>query len=307
MVGDLCVVVLGATATGKTGLACDLARRFGGEIVSADSRQVYRGLDLGSGKDLSEYGDVPYHLIDVASLPDEYNVYSYQRDAYAAIACVLSRGRLPIVCGGTGLYLDAVVRAYRFADAPVDTSLRAELDGLSLGELAERLVASGAGTHNTTDFEDRARLVRAIEIAGASAAASASGAASSVNRPEMRTLTIGIRFPRAELRARIRSRLLDRIERGMIDEVRTLHEGGVSWERLERLGLEYRFTAEYLQGKIADEGEYVETLYTAICRFAKRQETWFRGMERKGVEIRWIEGADAKTAAELVSDRRLRD
>ncbi len=306
MVGNLRVVVLGATATGKTSLACALARRFSGEIVSADSRQVYRGLDLGSGKDLSEYGDIPYHLIDVASLPGEYNVYSYQRDAYAAIADVLSRGRLPIVTGGTGLYIDSVVRAYRFADAPVNSSLRSELDRLSLGELAERLVATGAKTHNTTDFEDRDRLVRAIEIAEAASgeAASADPVSPGSSPPDLDTLVIGIRYPRPELRDRIRARLAERIRQGMVDEVRSLHAGGVSWERLERLGLEYRFTAEYLQGKIPTEREFFEGLCTAICRFAKRQETWFRGMERKGVGINWIDGADAETAAGLVSGRR---
>lgn len=308
MVGELCVVVLGATATGKTSVACALARRFSGEIVSADSRQIYRRLDLGSGKDLAEYGDVPHHLIDVASLPDEYNVYSYQKDAYAAIADVLSRGKLPIVAGGTGMYLDSIVRGYRFADAPPRPELRAELDALSIEELAERLASTGARTHNTTDYEDRARLIRAIEIAEAAEAAEASAVASetltSGDRPAIQPFVIGIRYPRPELRRRIRARLLERIDAGMVDEVRGIHACGVSWERLERLGLEYRFTAEYLQGKIPDERDYIEGLTVAICRFAKRQETWFRGMERKGVSIRWIDGGDIETAIELVSDRR---
>lgn len=294
------VVVLGPTATGKTGLAVWLARRFSGEIISADSRQVYRGLDIGSGKDLAEYGEVRHHLIDVTDLRSEYSVFNFQRDFRAAFADVAARGKLPIVAGGTGMYLDAVIRGYEMVEVPVNENLRAELDRLSIGELAARLTALKDDVHNKTDLVERPRLVRAIEIAEYKRDVSGSRDARS-DRIAIRPLILGVRFPRAELRARIRARLDSRMAEGLVDEVRALHDSGASWERLERLGLEYRHAAEYLQGKISSEREFVESLYIAICQFAKRQETWFRGMERKGVEIHWIESGDPAKAESLVS------
>ena len=320
-----CIVILGATATGKTGLGVHLARRFGGEIISADSRQVYRGLDIGSGKDLFEYGDTPHHLIDVATLGEEYNVFSYQRDFYRIFPGILSRGKLPVIVGGTGMYLDAVIRGYRLNAVPENPALRAELDRLGLDELIARLLTLKAEVHNRTDLDDRGRLVRAIEIAEYSRSDAAAGGdvvcsdaggsdcsvpdreeSSSIDsaavRPDIRPLILGVRFERAELRARIRARLEERIAEGLVEEVIDLHETGTDWERLERLGLECRFTAEFLQGKIPERAEYVERLYRAIGQFAKRQETWFRGMERKGVTINWIENGD-RAAAEALAGR----
>ncbi len=310
MVGETspnCVVVLGPTATGKTGLAVRLARRFSGEIISADSRQVYRGLDIGSGKDLAEYGDVPYHLIDVTDLRSEYSVFNFQRDFRAAFDDISARGKLPIIAGGTGMYLDAVIRGYEMIEVPVNERLRAELEGLSIDELAARLTALKEDIHNKTDLIERPRLIRAIEIAerkrelAAMTAGPDAAGADAAEPCDIRPLILGVRFPRAELRARIRARLEARMTEGLVEEVRSLHEAGASWERLERLGLEYRHAAEFLQGKISSEREFVEALYVAIGQFAKRQETWFRGMERKGVEIHWIDSGDPAKAESLVS------
>ncbi len=293
------IVLLGPTASGKTGLGVHLALSVGGEILSADSRQVYRGLDIGSGKDLSEYGDIPYHLIDVASLPDEYSVFSYQKDFYRIFPEVISRGRVPVIVGGTGMYLDSVIRGYDFADVAENPRLREELAGLSLSELIARLLSLKAEIHNRTDLEERPRLVRAIEIAEhkRSLASSASAfPAGTEGRPDIKPLILGIRFERSVLRERIKARLEARIAEGLIGEVKALHENGISWERLERLGLEYRATAEFLQGRIGSQKEWADGLYISICQFAKRQETWFRGMERKGVEIVWIDGGSREIA-----------
>lgn len=313
-----CVVVLGPTAAGKTALAVHLARLTGGEILSADSRQVYRGLDIGSGKDLSEYGEIPFHLIDLASLPDEYNLFSYQRDAYRAFSDIVARGKLPVIVGGTGMYIDAIVRGYLLREVPENSVLRRELAALSMDALADRLRLAKGELHNRTDLGERDRLVRAIEIAeyrrecgtfgcdggtlpGQAGNSGATGAEGGLpERPAIRPLILGLRFPRAVLRERIRQRLYARIEEGLVEEVRSIHESGISWDRIERLGLEYRFTAEYLQGKSGGEESYAEGLYRAICRFAKRQETWFRGMERKGVDITWIDGGDRFAAEAMV-------
>lgn len=296
------VVILGATATGKTSFGVSVAREFGGEIVSADSRQVYRGLDLGSGKDLAEYGEVPHHLIDITDLSREYSVYDFQKDWYRVTEEIASRGKLPVTVGGTGMYIDSVVRGYALAKVPVNDRLRRELESLSIDELVTHLLSLKKDVHNRTDLVDRSRLVRAIEIAEYErderdiAPVGQEPPASDRN-----LLVLGVRFERSVLRRRIRTRLEERIDAGLVDEVRALHEGGASWERLERLGLEYRFTAEFIQGKIATKGEYVESLYTAICQFAKRQETWFRGMERKGVAIEWIEGGDRDRAVATIT------
>lgn len=306
------VVVLGPTASGKTALAVHLAEAFGGEILSADSRQVYRGLDIGSGKDLAEYGRVGYHLIDIASLPDEYSVFHYQDDFFRAFDSITCRGFLPVVCGGTGLYLDSVIRGYSFNRVEVNPALRAELSSLSLEDLCARLLKRKPVIHNKTDLLDRERVIRAIEIAEADplpdrtafsdSLQHADGSQHSDRGPRtIRPLVLGVRFARTELRKRIGERLDARISAGMVEEVTLLHEAGISWERLERLGLEYKYTALFLQEKMRDFSEFRETLYTAICQFAKRQDTWFRGMERKGVRITWVENGSREAALEAVS------
>lgn len=289
------IVVLGPTACGKTGLGVALAAALNGEIVSADSRQVYRYLDIGSGKDLAEYSftkegrvvDIPYHLIDVAELPQEYNVYDYQQDAYKAISSILSRGKLPVIVGGTGMYLDALIRGYDLVSVPTNEKLRKELAGKSMEELSQCLLELRGSLHNHTDLTERHRLLRAIEIASFQNEGGRVEKSSALP-PDFSPLILGTTFPRDQLRQNIKRRLRARLKDGLIQEVQGIHDGGISWARLERLGLEYKFVAQFLQGVIATENELFSQLNVAIGQFAKRQETWFRGMERKGVKINWL-------------------
>lgn len=288
-----CIVLLGPTAVGKTAIGVRLALEFGGEILSADSRQTYVGLDIGSGKDLDEYTvggvRIPYHLIDVADLSGEYTVFDYQQDFYRAFSDVTARGALPVVVGGTGMYLDAVIRGYDFVAVPENQALRARLSSLTLEELAARLIRLKPNLHNRSDLADRDRAIRAIEIAEFMRSGEAPRArAAMAARPDIRPLVIGTTFARELLRENIAARLRARLDGGMIEEVRSLHERGVPWRRLERLGLEYRYCALFLEGEIRSRSELFDRLNIAIRQFAKRQETWFRGMESKGVRIRWL-------------------
>ncbi|HOF38453.1 MAG TPA: tRNA (adenosine(37)-N6)-dimethylallyltransferase MiaA [Candidatus Hydrogenedentes bacterium] len=295
------LVVLGPTASGKTALGVYLADILGGEIISADSRQVYRGLDIGSGKDLGEYvvngRTIPYHLIDIVDLSHEFSVFEYQQRCFAAFEAISGRGALPVMVGGTGLYIEAVLRGYRMVEAPEDARLREELSCLSDEALAARLVALKPGLHNTTDLTDRNRLVRAIEIAEYTKCHPPAPA------PSIRPFILGTRWDRKILRHRIGKRLQQRFDAGMIEEVEGLRAQGVPWEKLHFLGLEYRYIADYLQGRIATRDELYEGLWTAICQFAKRQETWFRRMERNGAVIHWIDNAAPETALELLRTR----
>ena len=288
-----CAVVLGATATGKTALAVKLAQVKHGEIISADSRQVYRGLDLGTGKDLQEYGSIPYHLIDVCDLSREFTVFHFQQEVYRIFPQLIEKDALPIIAGGTGLYLDAILRGYELIPVPEDPALRKELASKTLPELQDMLIALKPDIHNKTDLEQPERLVRAIEIARYRQEHPESAAVHLHSVPPITPKIYGISFERSILRERIRRRLIARIDAGMIEETERIHAQGYSWERLESLGLEYRFTAQYLQGKIESKEAYIEQLYRAIGQFAKRQETWFRRMERNGIEIEWIDGNEA--------------
>ncbi|MBF0107826.1 MAG: tRNA (adenosine(37)-N6)-dimethylallyltransferase MiaA [Magnetococcales bacterium] len=280
------LVVLGATASGKTRLGVDLARSLDGEIISVDSRQVYRGLDLGTGKDLHEYGDIRHHLIDCVDPDDEFCVYDFQKMCYRAIGEIEARGKLPCLVGGSGLYLESVLLGYRMARVPENPGLRRELASWSDVALTQRLRQSQPRLHNTTDLTSRTRLIRAIEIAEAPR--------DTIRVPELtrpRMVVLGIHWPRPVLRERIRRRLDQRLEAGLIDEVRHLLDRGVHHERLESLGLEYRWVSRHLRGEM-DDPALREGLARAIGQFAKRQETWFRRMERRGVAISWIEGGD---------------
>ncbi|BCS52346.1 tRNA (adenosine(37)-N6)-dimethylallyltransferase MiaA [Geobacter sp. SVR] len=291
------LTILGPTASGKTRLAVALARECGGEIISADSRQVFRGMDIGTGKDLHEYGDVPYHLIDIHEAGAEFSVFEFQRLFFVAFTGIAVRHRLPVLCGGTGMYLDAALRGYRMEAVPENPALRAELAGCCDAELGERLLQLRPEQHNTTDLRDRSRLIRAIEIA-LHGSVSEEGAS-----PEVRPLVIGIRWERSELRRRITERLQQRLENGMIEEVRRLHEEGVPWERLNYYGLEYRFVGSFLRGEMS-RNDMFQRLNSAIHDFAKRQETWFRRMERHGVTIYWVDGAgDPLQAARRIMGR----
>jgi tRNA dimethylallyltransferase len=278
------LVVLGPTASGKTHLAVQAARQLAGEIISADSRQVYRGLDIGSGKDLDEYGEIPYHLIDVVEPGYEFSLFDFARSFCDAYREIRGRGRLPILAGGTGLYLDAVLRGYDLVAVSRNLDLRAQLESLSLVDLQERLRGLRPEQHNTTDLVDRSRLVRAIEIA----VGEQQSGRQPLPMPELVPGVFGLRWPRALLRQRITARLLQRLEHGLVEEVAGLHAAGVSWQTLDYYGLEYRFVAAYLQGKL-NRNDLFQKLNSAIHQFAKRQETWFRRMERQGLVIHWLD------------------
>ena len=257
---------------------------------------------------MAEYGDVPNHLIDIVSLPDEYNVFRFKRDFSAALKDVLGRGRLPVVAGGSGLYIESVVSDYNFSEVPENPALRDELSFLDDAALLERLTrakaALGEGVH-PDDRTERGRIIRAIEIAESSLDKAGGGEGAGMPMSSLkgifRPLVIGVRFPRGELRERIERRLDERISFGLIEEARRVHDEGITWERLERLGLEYRHLARHLQGK-TDFASFRRELLLDICRFAKRQETWFRRMERHGVKIQWIERGRANDCARLLID-----
>jgi tRNA dimethylallyltransferase len=279
------LVILGATASGKTKVAVEVAHAANGEIISADSRQVYRGMDIGTGKDLEEYGSVPYHLIDIVDPGYEFNVFEFQRRFVEAFIGIHGRGRLPILVGGTGMYLDAVLRGYRLLEVPQNPTLRRELAALSLENLAGRLKGANPKLHNTTDLLDRERLTRAIEIAEFNGKRDPQPA----SFPEVKPIVFGIRFERTILRQRITQRLRERLNRGMIEEVRGLLKKGVSPETLEFYGLEYKFVAKFLKGEL-NKNDMFQKLNSSIHQFAKRQETWFRRMERQGILIHWVDG-----------------
>lgn len=277
------IVILGPTASGKTRLGAGLARKLQGEIISADSRQVYRGMDIGTGKDLEEYSGVPYHLIDILDPGDEFNVFLFQRLCLEAIEQIRSRCHLPVIVGGTGLYLDAVLRGYRMVDVPPNPDLRAELSIMSAEQLVARLNAVRRRLHNTTDLLDGDRLVRAIEIAEYELSHEPEPI------PRLQPVVFGVRWERSLLRQRITSRLKTRLEAGLVEEVERLHSEGISYDTLEFYGLEYRFVARFLKGEL-NRNDLFQKLNSAIHDFAKRQETWFRRMERQGVTIIWLDG-----------------
>jgi tRNA dimethylallyltransferase len=298
------IVVLGPTASGKTGLGVRLARRVDGEIISADSRQVYRGMDLGTGKDLSEYtrggAIIPYHLIDILDPTEEFSVFAYRELFYRCFQEITERGMIPLMVGGTGLYLDAVIRGYRMLAVPEDQNLRESLSTEGVESLQRRLLSLSPAVHNTTDLMVRERLIRAIEIAEFTR----DHPDDTGTRVPISPLVIGIRCERQELRKRITARLDARLEAGMIEEVRRLSEKGIAWARIESFGLEYRYAGRYIQGQMTFKTMY-QTLNTRIWQYAKRQETWFKRMEKKGVHIHWIDGADEDAAISLIDNIRM--
>lgn len=277
------ICVLGPTASGKTRYAVNLAKEIGGEILSGDSRQVYRGMDIGTGKDLADYGDVPYHLIDIADAGSKYNIYQYQHDFEKAYQDILSRGKRPILCGGSGLYLEAATCGYYLPDVPADPQLRAELAELPTDELIARY-ESLRTPHNTTDYDTRQRLIRALEIA----IYEETHPVTRTSFLPKNTKYIGINVSREVRNARIDARLKARLDEGMVDEVRKLLDSGIPAEDLLYYGLEYKFLTLYLTEQLTYD-EMVEKLRIAIHQFAKRQMTWFRGMERRGIQIEWVD------------------
>ena len=294
--------ILGPTASGKTTLAVALADRLGGEIISADSRQVYRRMDLGTGKDLQDYivggRQIPYHLIDIAEPGTKYNVFEYQRDFLRAYDAIKARGRMPVVCGGTGLYLEAVLSGYRLLPVPENPPLRAALAGKSLEELTE-LLKGYKPLHNTTDVDTPKRAIRAIEIEEHYRHAPAE----EHSFPRLKSLVVGVSIDREERRARISHRLRQRLDEGMVDEVRRLLDEGIAPDDLTYYGLEYKYLTLHVTGQLAYD-EMVRQLEIAIHQFAKRQMTWFRGMERRGFTIHWID-ASLPTAEKVAIARRL--
>ena len=280
------ITILGPTACGKTKLAVALADRIGGEILSADSRQVYRGMDIGTGKDLADYEinghHIPYHLIDIAEPGSKYNVYEFQGDFLKAYKDVVERGVQPIMCGGTGLYLESVLRGYRLIPVPENPELRKSLEGKTLAELTE--ILKGYKTlHNTTDVDTCKRAIRAIEIEECYRNTPVEVGAF----PTLRSLNIGVDISRDMRRELISSRLEKRLQEGMIDEIKGLLERGIPADDLIYYGLEYKYVTLYVTGQL--EYKYLlQELEVAIHQFAKRQMTWFRGMERRGIHIEWI-------------------
>lgn len=280
------VFITGPTASGKTRRAVDVARALGGEIVSADSRQIYRGMDLGTGKDLDEYGDVPYHLIDIVPAGYKYTLFEYLRDANAAIDDIHRRGRVAVVCGGTGLYVESLLKGLRLPEVPENPALRRSLEGKSLAELTE-ILSSMKTLHNVTDVDTCKRAVRAIEIA-AFYAENPQAAQGAQPKPMKNAATVGVSVDRETRRRRISERLRARLDAGMVDEVRRLIAEGVDPESLIYYGLEYKFLTMYVLGRMGYD-EMVSGLEIAIHQFAKRQMTWFRGMERRGFPINWLD------------------
>lgn len=290
------ITILGPTASGKTSVAAALALRTGGEIISADSRQVYRRMDIGTGKDLADYtiGDVhiPYHLIDIAEPGTKYNLFQYQQDFHTAYNDIRSRGKLPILCGGTGLYIEAVLGGYSLSPVPQNQKLRDSLEGKSLDQLTQMLVQlkqkNGSNMHNRTDVDTAQRAIRAIEIE----TYNLEHPTPERQMPPVDSLVIGINIDRELRREKITRRLKARLEEGMCDEIRSLIVGGVNPDDLIYYGLEYKFVTEYVVGKTSYE-EMFRQLEIAIHQFAKRQMTWFRGMERRGYTIHWIDAAQS--------------
>jgi len=281
------ICVLGPTASGKTKYAVNLALQIGGEIISADSRQVYRGMDIGTGKDLADYEvngiRVPYHLIDIVEAGEKYNLFRYQKDFLRVYRDIRERGKIPILCGGSGLYIEAVTKGYSFAEVPENIELRKDLEQMSMEELVRKL-ESMKSLHNKTDIDTKKRVIRAIEIE-----------IYQQDNPEMIILEgfpivtrfIGMMISREERVRRIDQRLEERLRNGMIEEVKTLLDKGIAPDDLIYYGLEYKYVTLYLTGYL-EYVEMVEKLKVAIHQFAKRQMTWFRGMERRGVKIEWV-------------------
>lgn len=281
------ITILGPTASGKTPLAASLAVRMGSEIISADSRQVYRRMDLGTGKDLVDYtvGEVtiPYHLIDICEPGYKYNVFEYQRDFLQAYEQIAAKGKTPILCGGTGMYLESVLRGYRLIPVPENKELRSSLENKSLEELTEML-GRYKTLHNTTDVDTVKRAIRAIEIEEYYLQVDVQERAF----PLLTSLVIGVDIDRELRREKISRRLHQRLDEGMVDEVRQLLDSGIPAEDLIYYGLEYKYLTQYVIGEM-EYDEMVRQLEIAIHQFAKRQMTWFRGMERRGIPIHWID------------------
>lgn len=281
------IVILGPTASGKTRLAVELAKRIGGAIISADSRQIYRYMDIGTGKDLDEYGTVPYHLIDIVEPGTLYNVSQYRQDALAAIQEVRQAGKRPILCGGTGLYIQTLLQSLPYSDVPVDETLRGALEHLSTPQLAERLAQLPLPANYTPDTSTRKRTIRALEIAEWYKL----NPQGKDDSPPLKAHVFGISVPLEERRRRITVRLKQRLQQGLIEEVQSLLDRGLTPAQLFRYGLEYKYVTAYLLSEL-DYPTLFARLNTEIHRYAKRQMTYFRKMEKDGISIQWVAAKD---------------
>tara|TARA_R110002096_G_scaffold426165_5_gene635585 strand:+ start:922 stop:1842 length:921 start_codon:yes stop_codon:yes gene_type:complete len=282
------VIILGPTAVGKTALAANLAFSINGEVISADSRQVYRKMDIGTGKDLNEFQiegqTIPYHLIDTRDIGQEYNVFQFQKDFYKAYEAIRRRNNIPILCGGTGLYLEAALSKQQLLEVPEDKLLRQELATKSLIELQNFLKSLVDDLHNSTDLTDKERILRAIEIASYKKENQHLIKVSPIEK----SIVFGIKMERAALRERIKVRLEDRLSNGMVEEVSKLLDSGITLSQLKWFGLEYKFIAAYLAKEIS-YNEMFEQLLQSIRRFSKKQMTWYRRMEKNGTKIHWMD------------------
>ena len=283
------LAIIGPTASGKTAVAASIANMLDGEVLSADSRQVYRGMNLGTGKDYVDYiidgKQIPYHLIDLVDAGYEYNVFEYQRDFFAAWQDITCRGKFPVLCGGSGLYIEAALKGYRLVQVPPNQVLRDSLSGLSLEKLSGILKNYKPKLHNSTDIDTAKRAIRAIEIEDYLK----THPEENTEVPTINSLIMGIKFDRETRRQRITSRLKQRLDEGMIDEVKSLVDSGIKPEQLIYYGLEYKYLTLHIMGEIS-WNEMFSSLETAIHQFAKRQMTWFRRMERQGITIHWLDG-----------------
>lgn len=298
------IAVCGPTASGKTTLAVAIARAVDGEILSVDSRQVYRGMDIGTGKDREEYRTggpaVPCHLIDIADPTELFTLWQYQKAFYAAFEGIRTRGTVPIAAGGTGLYLEAVLKNYEVPNVPEDAAFRRHMMQLDGDALAALLRRESPDIAARTDFSSRKRIVRALEVARAQREGDVEWG--HPEAPRLQPLVLGVRWPRPVLHERIAARLDSRLDAGMVDEVAALRGNGVPDERLDMFGMEYRHITRHLRGE-ATLGEMREHLFRDICRLAKRQETYFRGMERRGIPVHWIDGGDSARALSILKAR----
>ncbi len=298
MLTDL-ITILGPTASGKTRLAVRLAYDFNGEIISADSRQVYRRMNIGTGKDLEEYkindSRVEYHLIDIVDPEEEFNLFEFQRKFYQVLNLIRNKKKLPFLVGGTGLYLSSILQNYKLVKTDFRSDRAEELSSLDLVELKKILTTIKSDLHNITDLVDKDRIIKAILIAETETK-------DELIKPPLNPVVIGIKAERDTIKEKIKDRLKKRLNAGMIEEVQDLVNSGITYEKLNFFGLEYRFIGLYLKGELS-YNDMFQKLYSAIINFAKRQMTWFRKMEREGVKINWLESADYLKASQIITDK----
>ena len=300
------LTILGPTATGKTQLAVQLAHKLNGEIISADSRQVYRGMDIGTGKDLGEYKlngkSIPYHLIDIVDPVEEYNVAQFQKDFQKVSMDIRKLEKLPILCGGTGFYVKAVLLDFQLSKTEPNKQLRQKLENWKLEDLINELETISPGASANTLVDTKRRVIRAIEVAK-NRRQETGDRDNEIQNPKSKIqnpIVLGVNYPREVIRERITARLHERLNNGMIEEVELLLKNGVTHEKLNSFGLEYRFISHYLQGQLSRD-EMAEKLNTAIHQFAKKQMTFFRNMEKNGIKIHWIPEGDFETALGIIS------